>query len=142
MSEMRPLLQKRWDSSQLVSSKCQIARRGTDRLIPFVDVQLGMFSAIVHYHINHHAASAAGAVALSKNLVGLDNAPFAARSPVLLELIQWIPVVVLRMLFPLRIVKINAVGSLEVLLLQRREEFIGDVLFRPKAVVPANPSQN
>src|SRR6202035_686206 len=122
-------------------AKFQIAGRGTDRLICLVHVQLGVLRTIVHDQVDNHATSAAGAVAGAVNLVALDDAPLAAWSPVLLELIQRILRVLLRMLLPARIGVVNAICCFKVLLLQRRKEFIGHMLLWPEAVPPANEGQ-
>ena len=100
-----------------------------------------MFGAIIHHHINHHPASAAWAVTLSEDFISLYHAPLTTWPPVSLELVQRILSVILRMLFPLWIVKINAVSRFEVLLMQCREKIIRDVFFRPETIHPAHQGQ-
>src|ERR1019366_6666274 len=123
-------------------AKFQIAGRCADRLIRFVHVQLGVLRAIIHDQVDDHATSTAGAVTGAINLIALDEAPLAARSPVLLEFVQRVWRMILWMLLPLGIGKVDAVGSFEILLLQRRKEFIGDALFRPEAVPPNEKSDD
>ena len=91
--------------------------------------------------VHHHAASSARTIARAVDLIALDNAPLSARPPVLPELVIRILRVLLWMLFPVAIGKINAVSGSEILFFQRGEEAIGDVLFRPEAV-PPNQKRN
>src|SRR5437763_12950658 len=98
-----------------------------------------MFRAIVHDHIDNYATSTAGTIALAKNLISLDDAPLSARPPILFEFIKRISFVIVGMLLPLRVMKINSVGRLKILLLKRGKEFIRHMLFRPETVKPHNP---
>src|SRR5271154_4001894 len=114
----------------------QIAGRRADRLIRLVHVQLGVLRAIVHNQIDNHSSSTAGTVAGAINLKALDDAPLAARSPILPEFVEGILRVILRVPLPPGVGVVDAVGSFEILLLQRRKEFTGDALLRPEAIPP------
>src|SRR5580658_7449079 len=119
-------------------AKFQIAGRCADGLIGFIHVQLGVFGAVVHDQVDDHAASTAGAVTGAVNLIALNVTPLAARSPILPELVERILLVILRMLLPGGVGKVDAVSCFEIFFLQRREEFSGNALLGPEAIKPAS----
>src|ERR1019366_7933424 len=72
------------------------------------------------------------------NVMALDDAPFATRSPILKKVVVGITRIPVRMLFSIRLLHPPAVGLVIVLWLQRIEELVYGMLFRPE---PEHPPQ-
>src|SRR6202140_5730676 len=98
-----------------------------------------MLGAFVDHDLAH-APSAAKTfcVVRSVNLVGFDQAPLAARSPVAIEVRVSVLRIFLLMLLPGGIVEINGVGGFIILALQRGEELVDAVLLWPVAIHPGH----
>src|ERR1700739_31676 len=97
-----------------------------------------MLGTIVYDHVNHYAGSPARTIALTVDVIALDDAPLAARAPVLLEFVDRILRMILRMPLPIRGVIVNSVGSSEILPLQRGKKMLRYAFLRPEAVPPNN----
>src|SRR5579863_2850070 len=112
------------------------------------DVRL-VGNPLVHGHHNDNSAGACewrAAVAVrngsSVDVMALDDAPLAARTPILDEIVVGIARVAVFMLLPIRIMHPDAVSLLEILLLQCVEESVDHAFLRPESEQPPQDGNN
>jgi len=115
----------------------QLARREAQCVIGLLDPDLRVLGTIIDDDIDDHTAAGTGTRARAVDFLRLDRAPFAARSPVAIELVKWVFRMISRVGRPIGIVHPNAISGLEVLLLQRVEKLADNVLFAPVAEPPS-----
>jgi len=116
----------------------QFARRVAERVVGFLDPDLGLLAGIIHNHVNQNSTAGAGAGAGTVGFGGVDSSPLSSRPPIPIELIEGVIRVLAGMLRPVGIVHPDGVGGFEVLFLQSVEKFPHNVFFAP---VAENPSQ-
>src|SRR4029077_16632994 len=102
-------------------TKYQFTRRKTQGVVGFLYPQLCMLGAVIDHDIDDDPATTAAATAGAIHLVCVNYAPWTTRAPILHELVQWIAGIFIRMLFPLRIGKVDSVGSVVIFVFESRE---------------------
>ena len=95
-----------------------------------------MLGAVIDHDIDDDPATTAAATAGAIHLVCVNYAPWTTRAPILHELVQWIAGIFIRMLFPLRIGKVDSVGSVVIFVFESREKLSDYVLFGPVTIRP------
>src|SRR6516225_8478920 len=93
----------------------QLARRVAERVIGFLDPDLGMFRAIIHNHVNQDSTAGSGAGAGAVYFGSVDSSPLSCWPPIPIELVERVIRVLAGMLRPVGIVHPDAVGGFEVL---------------------------
>src|ERR1022692_2226966 len=100
-----------------------------------------MLRAAVHHDLYHHAAAAAARSARTIDVMGFHQAPFPARTPILVKIAIGIPLVLIWVLPPIGVMQPDAVSRLIVLLLEGIEEALYRVFFGP-IVIPPGQAHN